>query len=106
LHLPFHFYNSPQTHHASALRALNYPAIDPVAAASLLPQQLRASAHTDYGTITILKSDGPGLQVSKDKDPPNWRDVPYIEDGFIVNLGDLMRRWTNDEWYEQLPLYC
>mmetsp|Transcript_10068 Transcript_10068/g.13816 ORF Transcript_10068/g.13816 Transcript_10068/m.13816 type:complete len:340 (-) Transcript_10068:1805-2824(-) len=87
------------THHASALRAINYPAIDPSA---LLPHQLRASAHTDYGTVTILRSDGPGLQVSKDKDPPCWRDVPFIEDGFIINLGDLMRRWTNDEWLSTL----
>ena len=55
-------------HHASAIRALNYPAIDDIS--KLPPGQLRASAHTDYGTITILKSDGPGLQVSKDKDPP------------------------------------
>lgn len=45
----------PQDHHASALRAINYPAIDSTTAESLRPDQLRASAHTDYGTITILK---------------------------------------------------
>eukprot|EP01034_Spumella_vulgaris_P038069 gene38069-46976_t len=73
-----------------------------VTADQVLPGQLRASAHTDYGTITILKSDGPGLQVSKDKSPPTWVDVPHVEGGFIVNLGDLMRRWTNDEWLSTL----
>jgi isopenicillin N synthase-like dioxygenase len=67
-----------------------------------VPGQLRASAHTDYGTITILKSDAPGLQVSKDKDPPTWIDVPYVEGAFIVNLGDLMKRWTNDRWLSTL----
>lgn len=87
-------------HHASALRAINYPVVP--GNGHLLPNQLRASAHTDYGTITILKSDGPGLQVSKDKSPPIWYDVPYVEEGFIINLGDLMRRWTNDQWLSTL----
>ncbi len=27
-----------------------------------------------------------------------WHDVPYISDGLIINLGDLMSRWTNDKW--------
>eukprot|EP01038_Epipyxis_sp_PR26KG_P011737 gene11737-15703_t len=95
-----YFFEKYCTHHASAIRALNYPAIpDP---RSIPKGQTRASAHTDYGAITILKSDGPGLQVSKDKDPPNWVDVPYIENGFIINLGDLMKRWTNDYWLSTL----
>jgi isopenicillin N synthase-like dioxygenase len=93
------FFEQFVDHHASALRAIHYPAIS---TAGVLPNQLRASAHTDYGTITILKSDGPGLQVSKDKSPPTWYDVPHVEDGFIINLGDLMRRWTNDRWLSTL----
>jgi len=86
-------------HHASALRALNYPHLENYIP---LPGQLRASAHTDYGSLTILRSDSPGLQVSKDKYPPNWHDVPFVENGFIVNLGDLMKRWTNDVWLSTL----
>jgi isopenicillin N synthase-like dioxygenase len=77
------------------MRALNYPSLD---GQTPEPSRIRASAHTDYGTVTILKSGGPGLQVSKDRDPPTWVDVPYLEDALIVNLGDLMRRWTNDRW--------
>jgi isopenicillin N synthase-like dioxygenase len=72
-------------HHASAIRSLNYPSI--TNSKLLHPNQLRASAHTDYGTITILRSDGPGLQVTKDKDPPNWIDVPFVENSFVINLG-------------------
>jgi isopenicillin N synthase-like dioxygenase len=93
------FFEKFVDHHASAVRSLNYPS---VTADQVLPGQLRASAHTDYGTITILKSDGPGLQVSKDKSPPSWVEVPHVEGGFVVNLGDLMRRWTNDEWLSTL----
>lgn len=98
------FFEQFVDHHASALRAIHYPAIN-ADADRLLPGQLRASAHTDYGTITILKSDGPGLQVSKDKSPPTWYDVPHVADGFIINLGDLMRRWTNDQWLSTLHRY-
>ncbi len=95
------FFEQFVDHHASALRAIHYPAITADSDA-VLPGQLRASAHTDYGTITILKSDGPGLQVSKDKSPPTWYDVPHVADGFVINLGDLMRRWTNEKWLSTL----
>lgn len=96
------FFDSFVNHHASALRAINYPAIERSADHQLLPGQLRASAHTDYGAVTILRADGPGLQVSKDTSPPTWWDVPHVENGFIINLGDLMRRWTNDRWLSTL----
>ncbi|KAK1565643.1 hypothetical protein Q3G72_031594 [Acer saccharum] len=57
-----------------------------------------ASAHSDYGMITLLASDGvPGLQVCRDKSqhPRVWEDVPNIKGAFIVNIGDMMERWTN-----------
>lgn len=85
--------------HMSALRTINYPNL---AGVEVPPGAVRASAHTDYGTITILRSGGPGLQVAKDRGAPVWHDVPFIEDGFVVNLGDLMRRWTNDKWCSTL----
>lgn len=94
------YFHSFVTHHASALRAINYPAIP--LGQTVLPGQLRASDHTDYGAITILRTDGAGLQVSKDLNPPVWHDVPYIEGAFIINLGDLMRRWTNEKWCSTL----
>ncbi|KAK9927614.1 hypothetical protein M0R45_024790 [Rubus argutus] len=57
-----------------------------------------ASAHSDYGMVTLLASNGvPGLQVcrEKSKQPRVWEDVPHIDGAFIVNIGDLMERWTN-----------
>ena len=59
LDLPEDYFKSFTDHHGSALRALNYPESE-----GCQPNQNRASAHTDYGIFTILKSDGPGLQVS------------------------------------------
>jgi len=57
-----------------------------------------ASAHSDYGMVTLLLTDGvPGLQVCRDKSkqPHIWEDVPGIKGAFIVNIGDMMERWTN-----------
>ncbi len=89
--------------HQCALRILNYPELEYVQTdASAL--HIRAGAHTDYGAMTILKSGGPGLQLqlSKDRDSSTWIDVPHLEDSFIINLGDLMQRWTNDTWKSTL----
>lgn len=84
--------------HISMLRALHYPSQDE----EPLPGQLRAGAHSDYGSLTIVRQeDRPGgLQVmAKHGD---WVDVPVIEDAFVVNIGDLMAEWTNDRWVSTL----
>lgn len=50
-------------------------------------------AHSDYGLVTFLITDGvPGLEVqSKD----GWIEVPQVEGAFIVNLGDMLERYSN-----------
>ncbi|XP_020218119.1 2-oxoglutarate-Fe(II) type oxidoreductase hxnY isoform X2 [Cajanus cajan] len=56
------------------------------------------SAHSDAGTLTLLMTQGvPGLQICWDKlkQPLVWEDVSHMEGAFIVNIGDLMERWTN-----------
>lgn len=85
--------------HQCALRILNYPQIR--VDDDVNKVHIRAGAHTDYGAMTILKSGGPGLQLQLSKDS-TWIDVPHLEDSFIINLGDLMQRWTNDSWKSTL----
>ena len=90
--------------HQCALRTLNYSDTG----RSLQPGQIRAGAHTDYGALTILKTGGPGLQVRRDvatdneQEEEKWIDAPDLDDAFIVNVGDMMRRWTNDRWASTL----
>jgi isopenicillin N synthase-like dioxygenase len=74
----------------------------PAQTAAPPPGQLRASAHTDYGGFTILSGeDVPGgLQVRARAG--DWIDVPTSPTRFVVNIGDLLMRWTNDRWLSNL----
>ena len=80
--------------HTSQLRLLHYPPIS----TEVEPGQLRAGEHTDVGMMTILRNDPVpgGLQV-KLRDG-NWIDAPAIDNTFILNIGDLLMRWTNDRF--------
>jgi isopenicillin N synthase-like dioxygenase len=79
--------------HSSQLRLLHYPALTEPAAAG----QLRAGEHTDVGMMTILRNDPVpgGLQI-KVRDGV-WIDAPAIENTYVLNIGDLLMRWTNDQ---------
>jgi isopenicillin N synthase-like dioxygenase len=82
----------------SALRALNYPAtVD-----GPLADQQRAGAHTDYGSLTILlpQTGSRGLEIQSPDG--TWVEVPTPPDAFVINIGDLMARWTADRWTSTL----
>lgn len=78
----------------SSLTANHYPP-QTIAPA---PGQIRKGQHTDWGSLTLLYQDGApgGLQVLGFDG--SWHDVPAVEGSFVVNIGDLMSRWTNDLW--------
>jgi isopenicillin N synthase-like dioxygenase len=81
--------------HTSALRILHYPDLR---GESVEPGQLRAGAHADYGTLTLLRQDDApgGLQVLDVHH--EWHDVPAVPGAYVVNVGDALARWTNDRW--------
>jgi isopenicillin N synthase-like dioxygenase len=94
LDLPDDFFASKIDRHISHLQANLYPA-QPDAP---LPGQLRAGAHTDYGSLTILLQENVagGLQVRTADG--NWVNVQTAPNDFVINIGDLMAMWTNDRW--------
>lgn len=92
LHQPPSYFSR---HHGRnyTLRLLHYPP----AASALKAGQVRAGAHSDYGCITLLFQDQVGgLEIlSKTGE---WMAAPCIPGTVLVNIGDLMQRWTNHEF--------
>jgi isopenicillin N synthase-like dioxygenase len=83
------FFRRPTTF----LRLLHYP---PQAANA--PEDAFGSApHTDYGFITILAQDNVGGLEVRTRDG-DWIGAPPIPGTFVVNVADMLARWTNDRW--------
>ncbi|RMD48349.1 MAG: isopenicillin N synthase family oxygenase [Alphaproteobacteria bacterium] len=78
-------------------RMLHYPPQEAAEDESLIG----IGAHTDYGLLTILAQDEVGgLQVmNRDGD---WIEAPPIPGTFVINIGDIMQRLTNDRYLANL----
>jgi isopenicillin N synthase-like dioxygenase len=58
------------------------------------PNQLGAGAHNDWGVVTLLAQDDlGGLEVRNVAG--DWIPATPVPGTFVINLGDLMQRWTN-----------
>jgi isopenicillin N synthase-like dioxygenase len=97
LNLPEQFFL--QTCEAPLSRAsfVYYPAQPP----TMGEQQFGVAPHTDFGVLTVLcQDDTGGLQVQDVNG--EWIHAPPIEDTLVVNVGDLLSRWTDGE-YKSTP---
>lgn len=83
----------------ATMRLLHYPSQPPDSPAKLTRG---IGAHTDFGCVTILMQDKvSGLQVY-DYATKEWLDVTPTPGAFVVNLGNLMMRWSNDKYISNL----
>jgi isopenicillin N synthase-like dioxygenase len=97
LELPEDYFDDKVNRHITNLSVLHYPALSEPPLAG----QLRAGAHSDYGSLTILQREetAGGLEVMSEG---RWIAVPNIPGAFVVNLGDLMQDWTGGAWHSTL----
>lgn len=74
------------------MRLLRYPPHH-----GLAGRQIGAGEHTDFGYLTmILQDDAGGLEIKDARGA--WVPVPPLPGSLVVNIGDLMQRWTNDRY--------
>lgn len=73
----------------------------PPQAARARSEQFGVAPHTDFGVLTVLCQDGVGgLQVQAPGG--QWVTAPPIPGTLVVNVGDLLARWTNG-YYRSTP---
>ncbi|KAJ4989760.1 2og-fe oxygenase [Stagonosporopsis vannaccii] len=90
------------------MRMINYPPLPPSRSPTAAPtaeqdlSQFSCGAHTDYGCVTLLLTDPtPGaLQVQLKNG--TWLPADPLPGAFVVNIGDMIERWTNGIWKSTL----
>ncbi len=65
--------------------------------AGLDDEQFGVSPHTDFGTLTVLAQDPVGGLEVRNR-AGEWVTATPIEGTFVINVGDLLARWTNDRF--------
>ena len=87
------FFASRMSEPQCRLRFLHYPPTGRLEDGSA---PVFSTPHTDYGAITLLAVDGlAGLEVLHDG---AWTPVAAAAGSVIVQLGDMLARWTNDRY--------
>ena len=85
-----HFSSSAFAQPFWAMRAIHYPAAEAPAAA----EELGCGEHTDYGCLTLLIEDSPGVLQARNR-AGEWVTLRPEPGALTVNVGDMLQRWTN-----------
>lgn len=89
LELPEDHFDAQLTRPIAQLRLLRYPVPMPGDPAPGI------GTHCDYECFTILAQDGVGgLEVQNTAGA--WVAAPPLDGTFVVNIGEMLQRWTND----------
>lgn len=91
LGLPEHFF-SPFHDRNHVLRFLHYPFLEPTKSGQIL-----AAEHSDFVSITLFfQKDVGGLELCTPRG--QWVTAQPFTGSILVNVGDLIQRWTNNEF--------
>ena len=92
LGLPDDFFEDKIDKPMAQLRLIYYPPQERV----IGPNTIGVGTHTDYECFTVLWQGAPGLQVRNPQG--KWIEAPPVADSFVINIGDMIQRWTNDQF--------
>ncbi|WP_089161487.1 isopenicillin N synthase family dioxygenase [Caballeronia sordidicola] len=93
-----HFFASKYTKRMQRTQMVYYPPQAPLSDAD----EFGVAPHTDYGCITLLWQDNVGGLQVKELTSNSWIDAPPIPGTLVVNVGDLLARWSNDRFRSTL----
>ena len=93
LDLPDDFLSSYVNKSENTLRLLHYPQVPE---SKLSEESRRAGAHCDYGSVTLLLQDDSGGLEVMDYKTNNFVKATPIPNTIVVNVGDMLQRWSND----------
>jgi isopenicillin N synthase-like dioxygenase len=92
LDLPEHYFDPAFVEPQYTLRLAHYPRQDIPA-----ENEFGIAPHTDSTFMTLLaQNDIPGLQLLTQSG--DWIEAPVIPGTFVVNSGELLKRWTNERF--------
>jgi isopenicillin N synthase-like dioxygenase len=88
------FFAERYTKRLQRTQIIYYPPQD----AALGEDQFGVAPHTDFGCITLLWQDASGGLEVLERSSKRWIAAPPIDGTLVVNVGDLLGRWTNDRY--------
>lgn len=97
LGLPGDYFVAMTQDPVSIQRIIHYPSQEKVSDDRIIG----IGAHTDYGCLTILNQDAVGGLQIINRDGV-WIDAPHIPGSFVINIGDMVQRLTNDRYIANL----